>query len=88
MQLACIQTPLNPRGRIEVEYKTREIDKSSCFKGTLTKSGLFDFQEAAVDWLQKRVQDSSAGYGMLEMDTGCGKTRVVGDFFQRMIESF
>ena len=70
--------------------RLRQLDRGAAYAAAVVAEdgGLFQFQEAAAEWLRERFQPSrdtgsSRGYSLLEMEPGCGKTRALGSFLQR-----
>ena len=57
------------------------IDQGHRFACQRLPTGLFDFQAAAIQWLQAR-NECGEGYSLLEMGSGCGKTKVVAHFLR------
>lgn len=67
--------PATHSAKVRLQCRLNELDRSSHFDFSRDARGLFDFQSAGASWLSERL--TTGGYSMLEMATGCGKTRTV-----------
>jgi hypothetical protein len=68
--------------KIRLHRRLKHLDRASQFElKKVEGSDLFDFQQAASEWLRHRCTVMrSGGYSLLEMAAGCGKTRAVAHF--------
>ena len=69
----------NAYGRQSLARRLADLDRSGQYAMTPVSPELFDFQEGAAQWLAARFQ-VPAGFSLLEMAAGCGKTRALGAF--------
>ena len=60
--------------------KIQDLDRAATYAAEYSSSGLYDFQQECTEWLRSRRE--CKGYSLVEMDTGCGKTRAIGEFLK------
>ena len=74
---------LLPWERSILQKRILHLDRSGLYSAQMTENGMYDFQVDCVDWLRNRRLNGQ-GYNVIALDTGCGKTRTIGEFLKTM----
>ena len=80
---ALLRGGLLPWQERYLHRKLITLDRGETFTAKMNDNGLYDFQKGCIDWLSER-RKSGKCYSLIELDTGCGKTRIIGEFLQTM----